>query len=259
MSKEKFLALDAGNSNIVMGLFLGDELCHQWRIHTDRKKLTDEYSDMVDSLLQKIDIKPEDIDIIGISNVVPSLGQVFENLSREHFKIEPFFVNISNQLNFQVSIDNPRELGADLIAAAASAVEKYKTPCIIIDFGTATTITAINGQGQFLGGAIAPGLAVSSEALYSRAPHLPRIRLKPPPSVIGANTVHAMQAGMFTGYGHLVRGLVRDMKTLLDSPAKVVATGGLAEIFREEPDLLDALDPCLVLDGIRILHRLNCR
>ena len=257
MKTERFLAIDAGNTNIVLGLYEDDVLMHQWRVHTDRKKLADEYADLIESLLQKQDLKPQQIDVIGVSNVVPSLGSLIEDMIREHFGREAFFVRHDNRMNFEIVIDSPRDLGADLIAACAAAVENYEAPCIIIDFGTATTITAVNDRFQFLGGAIAPGLAVSCEALYTYAPHLPRIRLQSPPSVIATNTPHAMQAGIFTGYIHLIRGLVDDMKSQMGGQAKVIATGGLASVFNKGTNILDVLDPHLVLDGIKILYRLN--
>jgi type III pantothenate kinase len=251
------LAMDVGNSNIVIGYYSGDDLLHQWRIHTDRKKLVDEYADLLDSLLLKKGLTRYDVDAVAVSNVVPSLAHLLETLIRDHFDAEPFFVGHHNKGGITIKIDRPEELGADLIAAGVAAVEKYGAPCIIIDFGTATTITAVNEKREFLGGAIAPGLAVSCEALYTYAPHLPRIKLAGPPSVIGTNTVHAMQAGIFTGYGHLIRGLVEDTRKALGQQVRVIATGGLAEVFDGGSGLLDVIDPRLVLDGIKILHQVN--
>jgi type III pantothenate kinase len=254
----KFLAIDAGNTNIVLGVYDNNVIIHLWRIYTDRNKLADEYANLIDSLLEKHDVKKEDISGIAVSNVVPALQVLLENLVTSHFNKEPFFVSSKNRMNFKIKIDRPDEIGADLIAAAAAGAMKYGTPCIILDFGTATTLTAINDKGEFIGGAIAPGLAVSSEALYNHAPHLPRIKLESPPSVIGANTVDAMQSGIFTGYFHMIKGLVEDTKRELGIDMKVIATGGLAGIFQKSgANIIDVVDPSLVLDGIKYLYELN--
>ena len=156
-----------------------------------------------------------------------------------------------------VKIDNPDELGADLIAAAVSAIEKYGTPCIILDLGTATTLTVVNENREFIGGAIAPGLSVSCEALYNCAPHLPRIKMESPPSIIGTNTIHCMQAGLFSGYAHMIEGLISSIKKEVGEKTKVVATGGLAGVLAEGTKALDVVDADLVLDGIRILYKMN--
>ncbi|MCD4785398.1 MAG: type III pantothenate kinase [Candidatus Eremiobacteraeota bacterium] len=251
------LAIDAGNTNIVLGLFREGELVHHWRIHTDRQKLVDEYADLIASLLNKVDIKPIDIKKVAISNVVPSFQNKLTVLSRRSFGVEPFFVSYKNKLNFNIKIDNPKELGADIIAAAVAGVEKYGIPSIIIDFGTATTITAIDRDGDFLGGSIAPGLAISCEALYDNAPHLPRINLVNPPSMIGKNTVTAMQSGIYLGYGHLVRGIVGEMKQIIGDDAKVIAAGGLAGVFDKGHKIVDVVDQDIVLEGIYILYKMN--
>lgn len=251
------LAIDAGNTNIVLGLFREGGLVHHWRIHTDRRKLVDEYADLIASLLDKVDMKLEDIDKVIISNVVPSLSNLLNALSREYFGVEPFLVDIGNRLNFVIDIDDPSELGADLIAAAAAAIEKYSVPCVIIDFGTATTLTAVNRERELTGVSIAPGLNVSCEALYSYAPHLPRIPLEAPPSVIGRNTVQAMQSGIYTGYGHLISGIVEDMKTILGEDTCVIATGGLAGAFHRGKKMVDVINPDLVLEGILLIYNMN--
>jgi type III pantothenate kinase len=255
----RLLIIDAGNTNIVLGLYENDELIHHWRIHTDRRKLVDEYAELIGSLLAKQNLKIEDIHEVAVSNVVPSLQVLLENLVKSHFKKEPFFVSMKNNMNMTLKIDHPNELGADLIAAAASAVEKYEAPCIIIDLGTATTLTVINKNREFIGGAIAPGMAVSCEALYNCAPHLPRIKMESPPSVIGTNTVHCMQAGMFSGYVHMIEGLVASMKKKIGENTRVIATGGLAGVLGEGTDILDVVDADLVLDGIKILYRMNSK
>jgi type III pantothenate kinase len=253
----KLLIIDAGNTNIVLGLYENDTLVHNWRIHTDRQKLVDEYGELIGSLLAKHDIRLEHINEVAVSNVVPSLQVLLENLVKKYFRVEPFFVSTKNILNMTVKIDNPDELGADLIAAAVAAIEKYGTPCIILDLGTATTLTVVNEKSEFVGGAIAPGLSVSCEALYNCAPHLPRIKMESPPSIIGTNTIHCMQAGMFSGYAHMIEGLVGAIRKEIGEKTKVVATGGLAGVLGEGTSILDVVDSNLVLDGIRLLYKLN--
>lgn len=255
---KNLLVIDAGNTNIVIGIYKGDDLIHLWRIHTDRKKLGDEYAELLDSLLQKHNLKPEDIDDVAISSVVPDLKNTLNYLAREHFKTDPFYVNHRVKLNLTIKIDNPGELGADLIASAAGAVEVYGAPCVVIDFGTATTLTAINREREILGGSIAPGLNISREALYTNAPHLPRVDLTPPPSIVGTNTVHALQSGIFVGYSYMISGLVEEMKNILGTDARVIATGGLSLCFKEI-EVIDKIDPSLVLDGIKLLYELNKR
>jgi type III pantothenate kinase len=252
----KLLTIDAGNSNVVLGLYNDDNLVHQWRIHTDRSKLVDEYADLLDSLLEKHNIKSSDIDDIALSCVVPCLRPLLESLAVNHFGKEPFFVSYKNKMNIFIKTGN-KEIGADLIAGAAAAVKKYGAPCIIIDFGTATTFSAINQENEFVGAAIASGLAVSCEALYSFAPHLPRIRLESPPSVMGTNTIQAMQAGIYTGYIRMIEGLVKDMLDILGKKTKRIATGGLAETIQKSCSIFDAVDPQLVLDGIKLLFEMN--
>ncbi|MCE1248641.1 MAG: type III pantothenate kinase [Firmicutes bacterium] len=253
------LTIDAGNTNIVLGLFRDDKLVHHWRIHTDRKKLLDEYTDQIASFLAKEGVKKGDITEVAISSVVPSMARLLDGIAVEYFGVTPFKVSHKNRMNIKLAIENPAELGADLIAAAVAGVEKYGTPLIIIDMGTATTVTAINRDKELAGVAIMPGLAISCEALYRFAPHLPRIPLEMPPSVIGKNTVESMQAGIFIGYGHMMEGIIGDMKQILGEDAKVISTGGLSSLFnkgslKSKPDFDDE---DLVIEGIRLLSRMQ--
>ncbi|MFP4497550.1 MAG: type III pantothenate kinase [Vulcanimicrobiota bacterium] len=251
------LAVDVGNTNIVMGVYRDDKLQHHWRIHTDREKFMDEYGELFDSFLEKKGIKNRDINQVAISNVVPSLQSLFENLSANHFNCTPFFINHKNKLNFEIRIENPAELGADLIAAASSSIEFYGVPSITLDLGTATTFTVVNKNRELLGGVIAPGLNISQKALYSQAPHLPVVKLENPPSVIGNTTEYALQAGLFTGYLHMIKGLIADIKQVIGSDAVVIATGGLAQVIRNSDSIFDVLNSHLVLDGIRFIYNLN--
>jgi type III pantothenate kinase len=249
------LAIDAGNTNIVLGLFRDDKLVHHWRIHTDKKKLLDEYTDQIASFLEKEGVRKEDISQVAISNVVPSMNRLLESIALEYFGKTPFVVSHKNRMNIKLTNENPAELGADLIAAAAAGVAKYGAPLIIIDFGTATTVTAINREKELPGVSIMPGLAISCEALYRFAPHLPRIPFDLPPSVIGTNTVQSMQSGIFIGYGHMMEGIISDMKKILGEDTKVISTGGLSAVFHKQnmKNMPDFIDEDLVIEGIRIL------
>ncbi len=250
------LAIDAGNSNIVLGFYREDKLLHQWRIYTDRKKLVDEYAELLDSLLAKHGYTLKDVEAVAISCVVPALCPLLEDLSKCHFSVEPFFVSYKNKMNLDIAIECKEEIGADLIAAGVSSVEKYGVPSVVIDFGTATTITAIDNRRRFLGGSISPGFAISTEALYKQASHLPRVRYEYPQIAMGRDTITALQVGMVKGYAHMISGLVRDMKGILGEDAKVVATGGLSHIFKKS-GFIDVVDKNLVLDGIKILYEMN--
>jgi len=251
--------LDVGNTNIVAGYFRENHLVYRFRLITDRNIKARAYADMIKSKMSEAGFSLTEIQNLAISSVVPSMQETLSKLALSHLKAKPFYVTPKIKLNFTVKIENPEELGADLIASAAAAVDKYSGPCIIIDMGSATTITAINEKCEFLGGAISPGLNITASAFKSTVPHLPEIELAPPPSVIGTNTVHALQAGIFTGYGWMVGGLVNEMKAELGKDVKVIATGGLSFLFREHRALSFIHDPDLVLEGIKVLHGLNCR
>ena len=248
------LIIDAGNTNIVLGIYRDGKLHCQGRIETVREDSADNYRNKILSFLSDNEVKADNIEDIAISNVVPALGNLLDELMKDLFHRKPFYVSHENRMNMTVKMDNPRELGADLIASAVGAIEKYGAPCIVIDFGTATTYAAINEKAEFLGGAISQGINVSCKGLYMHAPHLPKIELKSPPSIVGKDTVTAMQSGIYLGYAHMVRGIVADMKKVLGENTKVIATGGLAVILKDEENLMDVIDQDLVLDGIYYLY-----
>lgn len=253
------LIIDAGNTNIVLGLYQNNNLTQRWRIYTDRRRLADEYANIISSLLQKVGLSNIDIHNAAVSSVVPSLTSLLEEMLRSRFKTNPFFISSGNFLNFSIRIDNPHELGADIIAAEAAAVEKYGAPNIVIDLGTATTITAMDKNKVFIGGAIAPGLKISCEALYKHAPHLPHMEFQYPPSAIGSNTIHAMQSGILKGYSYLISGLVHEMKNTVGNNAAVIVTGGLSGVFAKDSSFEKKIDEDLVLKGIKTLYDLNSR
>ena len=248
------LALDVGNTHIVIGVFDKNELFNCWRIQTDRLKTVDEYALTIKGLLQMNALTPPSIRGVGISNVVPTLTSLLQELFIKHFGLKPCFVNFDNRHILPIRIDIPREVGADLIASAVSAFEKFGGPLIIIDFGTATTFSAVSEEGAFLGGAIAAGLYSSMEGLYLKAPHLPRITPDKPRGAIGKNTEDSLISGLVLGQAVLVDGMVGRFKAEMGERTKVIATGGLAPLIADASHSIDRVEPHLVLEGIRIIY-----
>lgn len=251
------LALDIGNTSIHIGLFDGEAIQHTWRIGVEQERLPDEYGVLLMSLLNTVDIHADDIDACIIGCDVPPLIPTFELVSRKFFHREPMVVGQGLRTGVRILYDNPKQLGADRIIDAVAAIKYYGPPCIVVDFGTATVFDAINEQGDYLGGAIAPGIGIASEALFSRAAMLYRVQLERPAQAIGKNTIHAMQSGIFFGYVGLVEGLVARFKAELSGDVKVVATGGLAHEISQATNCIDIIDPDLTLNGLRLIYELN--
>ena len=251
------LAIDIGNTNIVVGVFDGEKLKATWRLGTDVHKLEDEYAALLLNLLSMKGLAFADIDDAIISSSVPPLVTVFEELCRRYFEATPMVVGPGIKTGVRISIENPREVGADRVVNAAAAHKLYGGPLIVIDFGTATTLDAVSEEGDYLGGAIAPGIVISSEALFEHAAKLPRVELVRPPKAIGRNSVSAMQSGIVFGYVGLIEGLVARMQKELGGTAKVIATGGLANIIASETGVVDAVDLDLTLVGLRLIYELN--
>jgi type III pantothenate kinase len=249
--------IDVGNTNLVLGVYEGDELKHNWRISTDRGKTDDEFGMLVKSLFADKGMTFADIEGIIISSVVPPLMFSLEKMCRKYFDIKPMVIGPGLKTGLNIKAENPRELGADRIVNAVAAIHHYGTPLIIVDFGTATTLCFVDEQGGYHGGAIAPGIGISTEALYSRAAKLPRIELIKPPSVIGRNTIHAMQSGIIYGFVGQVDELVRRMKMESDKKPNVIATGGLAELIGSESNEIDIVDPWLTVKGLRLIYDRN--
>jgi type III pantothenate kinase len=251
------LAIDIGNTNVVLGVFEGEQLRQSWRIGTKAAMTEDEYAMIIKDLFGFAGIELAQIDGIIISSVVPPLLTIMSGMSRKYFRIEPMVVTHETKAGITLAYDNPREIGADRIVNAAAAYQRYGGPLIIVDFGTATTFCALTKSGEYLGGAITPGLKISAEALYERAAKLPRVELVRPRTVIGRDTISAMQAGILYGYAGLVDGIVERMKKELGMDATVIATGGLAELVAPQTKSITEVRPNLTLEGLQYLYRTN--
>ena len=251
------LAIDIGNTNVVLGVFDNERLVENWRVGTNTQITPDEYAMIFKDLFGFARLEFSQIDGVIISTVVPPLLPVMIEMSRKYFRIEPMVVTPEIKTGIVIRYDNPKEVGADRIVNAAAAYKRFGGPLIIVDFGTATTFCAITNKGEYLGGAICPGMKISAEALFQRASKLPRVELAKPAKVIGSDTISAMQAGIIYGYAGLVDGLVERMKAELSRDAKVVATGGLAELISPETRTINEVMPHLTLEGLRLLYDLN--
>ena len=251
------LAIDIGNTTIAFGIFEEERMRATWSIATDIHRTSDEYAVLLLNLLPREGITFADVDNVIICSVVPPLEPIFEKLSEQYFGVMPLIVGPGMKTGVRICTDNPREVGADRVVNAAAAHRLYKGPVIVIDFGTATTFDAISKEGEYLGGAIAPGIGISSEALFERASKLPRIELIAPQHAIGTNTVATMQSGIIFGYVGLVESLVHRIREELGGKAWVVATGGLANIIAKETKVVDEVNPHITLYGLRLIHELN--
>jgi type III pantothenate kinase len=251
------LTIDIGNTNITLGLYQGEEAGPRWRLATNHERMPDEYALQFLGLLSHAGFTPEELRGISLASVVPPLtGKIIE-ACRRYLLNDPFVVDAGVKTGVRVRYEDPRAVGADRIVDAVAVQRMYGGPACVVDFGTGTTFDAISQEGDYLGGAIAPGIGIAAEALFLRTAKLPRVDLQRPPSVIGRNTVHSMQSGLFFGYVSLVEGMVARFRKELGPTMKVIATGGLAEVVAEETQIIDIIAPWLTLDGLRILWELN--
>jgi type III pantothenate kinase len=257
------LTLDVGNTNTVLGLyrFASDELITHWRVSTLRTQTADEYGVLFLNLFAMRKVEAGEVSAIIISSVVPPLESTLRQVCERYFNLKPMFVEPGIKTGMPILVDNPTEVGADRLVNSVAAFARYGGPCVVVDFGTATTFDMVSAKGEYLGGAIAPGLAISAEALFARAARLSRVDIKKPAKVVGTNTVAAVQSGLYYGYIGLVDGILERILNetqLPDSPApKIIATGGLAHLIVDDSRFIETVDDMLTLDGLRLIYERN--
>jgi type III pantothenate kinase len=249
--------IDIGNTNITFGIYNEQTLTNHWRIKTDHGRMADEYGIIILGLFRHEGLEFKHIEGVALASVVPPLTAVFVKMIRRYMKQEPLVVEAGVKTGVKIKYDSPRDVGADRIVDAAATIQLYGGPACIVDFGTATTFDAVSDKGEYLGGAIAPGIGIAAEALASRTSKLPRVDLNRPPNAIGSNTVHAIQSGMLFGYVGLVEGMVARFRTELGDNMRVIGTGGLAETIARETTVIQTVNPWLTLEGLRIIWQLN--
>jgi len=253
------LVVDVGNTNTVMGVYDGDSLRADWRIETNSSRTADEYAVLVRELMALAELRWGALDAAIVATVVPPVLFALDGFCRRWLKVAPVVVGPGIRTGMPILTENPREVGADRIVNSVAAFERHRQGCIVVDFGTATTFDVVSPKGEYLGGAIAPGLAISADALFHAAAKLPRVELVRPAKVVGRNTVTSMQSGLVFGYAGLVDSIVERMRHELEFPVKVLATGGLAALIAKESRSIEETDDMLTLRGLRILFERNAR
>ena len=251
------LAIDIGNTNIKIGVFDGDELKATWNVATGIHRTTDEYGVVLLNLMERKKVSPSEITGVALCSVVPPLLPAFVELCTKYLHSEALVVETGVKTGMRIRLDNPREVGSDRVVDAVAAQHLYGKPLIIVDLGTATTFSVVSKEGDYLGGAIAPGIVIATEALYTRTAALPRIRLNRPEQAIGRNTIAAMQSGVVFGHVGLIEGMILRIEQELGSKAKVIATGGQAYFLAQEIPAIEIVDPDLTLIGLRLIYEMN--
>jgi len=249
--------LDVGNTNIVLGVYDGEKLKFHWRMETSRSKTEDEYGMLIKALFEHVGLRFEHINGIIISSVVPPIMFTLERMCKKYFQEKPLIVGPGIKTGLNIKYENPREVGADRIVNAVAGIHEYGSPLIIVDFGTATTFCYINEKAEYMGGVIAPGIGISTEALYSKAAKLPRIEITHVDDIIGKNTVAAMQAGILFGFVGQVEGIVKRIKEKSKEEPTVIATGGLANLIATETSMIEIVDQDLTLKGLQLIYKRN--
>jgi type III pantothenate kinase len=253
------LAIDVGNTNITIGLYNGQALGPRWRLATDHNRLADEYGIMLIGFFQHAGVSADQVHGIAMASVVPPLTGTFQQACEKYLGRAPFVVDAGVKTGVRVKYDDPKAVGADRVVDAAAVQKLYGGPACVVDMGTGTTFDAISANGDYLGGAIAPGLGIAADALFQRTAKLPKVDLLRPPTAIGRNTVHAIQSGLVFGYVGLVEGMVARFRAELGPDMKVIGTGGLANVIAQETTVIDIIAPWLTLDGLKIVWELNHR
>ncbi len=251
------LTIDIGNTNLTLGLYEGETLKSHWRLSTDHKRMPDEYGLQLLGVLQQANCNEDCLTGICLASVVPHLTARVVEACEQYLHLIPLVVDVGVKTGVRILYENPRAVGADRVADAVAVYQLYGGPACVIDFGTATTFNAINARGEYLGGAITAGVNLAADALFEHAAKLPPVDLARPPSVIGKNTVHAMQSGLLFGYVSMVEGMVSRFRAELGDDMKVSATGGLAKSVAKETDAIDIIAPWLTLDGLRMIWEMN--
>lgn len=251
------LAIDVGNTNTVLGAFEGAQLLQQWRVETSLARTSDEWGILARQLMSASGVDPARVRAIAVSSVVPPLTSALERMASRWFGVKPLFVGPGVKTGMPILYESPREVGADRVVNAVAAFARWKTGLIVVDFGTATTFDAVSPKGEYLGGAISPGVTISMEALFRNASRLPRVEFARPPSVVGRNTVASIQSGLVYGYVGLVDGICERMAAELGFAPKVVATGGLAPLVAGLSRAISEVDEHLTLEGLRLVHEMN--
>ncbi len=251
------LCIDIGNTNITLGLYPGETLGPRWRLATNHERMPDEFALQMLGLLAYARLTPADVTGVAIASVVPPLTGRWVEVCRTYLGCDPLVVDAGVRTGVRILYDEPGMVGADRIVDAAAAYRLYGGPACVVDFGTATTFDAISAAGDYLGGAIAPGIGIAADALFARTAKLPRVEIARPPAAIGRNTVHAIQSGLLFGYVSLVEGMVARFRAELGPDMKVIGTGGLAELIAKETPAIEIIAPWLTLDGLRIVYEMN--
>ena len=251
------LCIDIGNTAVTLGVFDGDRLNTTLRVATDARRLADEYGVLLTNLLRLKEIEPDEVDAACICSVVPPLTVVFEDVCKSFFNVSPVMVSVGTRTGLRILYDSPRDVGADRIVDAVAAIELYGAPAIVVDIGTATVFDAVNRDGEYLGGAIAPGISLAADALFLNTSQLRRVELVAPGKAIGQNTTTALQSGLVLGYAGLVTGMVERFKQELGQDARVIGTGGSISVVARETDVFHAINPDLTLVGLRLIYNMN--